>query len=542
MSVTERTPLLSPPASQSPQNRTLLFVGLWSLIFISSADGTIVATLISTIGSSLESMQFSSWIGTAYLLTFCGFTPLYGRLANIFGRRASILFAGTVFGVGTVLCGFATNMAQLMAFRTLAGVGGGMTVVGSIIISDSVPLRSRALYQGFANIVFALGAATGAPIGGWLGATIGWRAAFVCQAPFLLLALFLLYREVREPPLITADADKSSFAAKLGRIDYVGSASLVLALLSFLVGMHFQTTAGYGWSNPRVWGCLLTSAVITCTFIVIELYVAPEPVMPIRMLKRASHAILRTPGFSNLTKFLLHVFNFSTIYNTPLYFTAARMRTSTDAGVHLIPLSVTIVLGSLFTGWYMQRTGRYWGIQAFGGAMLVVTSVGLAFWDADTPEWILYTTLVPFGFGFATLSTTTLLALISSVAQSDIAIATGLLYLCRILGQLFGVSLSAALTQALLARNLRERIVGPGAEETIIKILASTEYIRTLPSALQQIASASWMDALHVVFCCHIGLGVLVFLSVLPIEEKVLPSRIVDSDSESYGDGGRERR
>jgi MFS family permease len=81
-----------------------------SLAFISSLDGTIVATLISTIGSSLESMQLSSWIGTSYLLSLCAFTPLYGRLANILGRRPSILLAGTFFGVGTILCGFAQNM------------------------------------------------------------------------------------------------------------------------------------------------------------------------------------------------------------------------------------------------------------------------------------------------------------------------------------------------------------------------------------------------------------------------------------------------
>ncbi|KAJ7643072.1 MFS general substrate transporter [Mycena polygramma] len=533
MPATERTVLL--PASTTPrrQNRALLFLGLYSLVFISSLDATIVATLISTIGSSLESMQLSSWIGTAYLLTFCGFTPLYGRLANLFGRRPSILFAGTVFGLGTVLCGFATDMFQLILFRALAGVGGGMTVVGSIIISDSVPLRSRALYQGIANITFAFGGAVGAPIGGWLGAAIGWRAAFIAQAPFLMLAIFLLYREVREPPFITANVDKSSFAAKLARIDYVGSASLVLALLSFLVGMHFQTTAGYGWGNPRVWGFLAASAIITGGFVVIELYFAAEPVMPLRMLK------IRTPGFSNLNMFLLSVFNFSTIYNTPLYFTAARLRTSTDAGIHLIPFSVTIALGSVYTGWYMHKTGRYWWIQAYACLTLVVTSVGLAFWDATTPEWILYTTLVPFGFGFAALSTTTLLALISSVAQNDIPIATGLLYLSRVMGQVLGVSLSAALTQALLARSLRDRITGPGAAEIITKILASTEYIHTLPPHLQREAAASWMSALHMVFVGQIVLGMAVFLSALPIEENGLPGKMVDSDSDS--DGERER-
>jgi MFS family permease len=85
-------------------------VNSYSFSFLSSLDGTIVATLISTIGSSLQSMQLSSWIGTAYLLSRTASTPLYGRLANIIGRQPSVVFAGALFGVATVLCGFAQNM------------------------------------------------------------------------------------------------------------------------------------------------------------------------------------------------------------------------------------------------------------------------------------------------------------------------------------------------------------------------------------------------------------------------------------------------
>ncbi|KAJ7220245.1 MFS general substrate transporter [Mycena pura] len=528
MPETERSPLLPKgPPNEPRQNLVLLWIGIWSMIFISSVDGTIVATLISTIGSSLESMQLSSWIGTAYPLSFCAFTPLYGRLANIFGRWPSVLFAGTLFGGGTVLCGFATTMPQLIAFRAIAGIGGGMTIVGSIIVSDSVPLRSRALHQGFANV--AIGGAIGAPIGGWLGATIGWRAAFIGQAPFVFLALFLLWREIREPEFIL-NANRHSFCSKLKRVDYAGSASLVISLLCFLVGMHFQTTARYGWDNPRVWGLLAASVVVACAFIAIENHFAPEPVMPLRMLK------CRTPAFANLTMFLLSVFSFSTIYNAPLYFTAAHVRSSTDAGVHLIPLSGMIAFGSVYTEWYMHKTGRYWWLQIFACLTVVITSVALAFWDAATPEWILYTTLVPFGFGFAALSTTAILALISSVPTEEIPVATGLLFLSRVMGQVIGVLLSAVLAQALLARNLRASIVGPGSAEVIEKILDSTEYIHTLPLDLQQKAAVSWLGAIHVVFCCQIVLAALLLLSVLPIEENNLPGKVKKSDS------GAERR
>ncbi|KAJ6606035.1 MFS general substrate transporter [Mycena vulgaris] len=518
---TERTPLVAKvPAEATRLDFALLMTGIWSLTFISSLDGTIVATLISTIGSSLESMQLSSWIGTAYLLSLCACTPLYGRLANIIGRRPSILFAGTLFGVGTILCGFAKNMSQLIAFRALAGIGGGgMTVVGSVIVSDSVPLKSRGLYQGFANLLFGLGGAIGAPLGGWLGDTIGWRAAFLCQSPFLIFGLFLLYLKVREPALILAAASTSIFA-KLKRVDYAGSVGLVLALLTFLVGMNFKTTAAYEWEDPHVWGFLTTGIVLACSFILIELKFAAEPIMPITMLKR------RTPGFVALNNFLLSVLSFSTVYNTPLYFTAARLRTSANAGSHLIPNSVCVAIGSLFAGWYMRKTGRYWKLQAFAGLCVVGANLTLASWNANTPEWVLYTTLMPSGFGFSTTLTTTLLALIASVPRDDIPLATGISYLFRTMGQVLGVSLSATLTQTLLARNLRARIVGEGAADTIAKILDSTAYIHTLPADLQEKATTSWALALRTVFYCQIVLAVSLFLSALPIEEHSLPDTV----------------
>ncbi|KAJ7192291.1 MFS general substrate transporter [Mycena pura] len=452
-----------------------------SLIFISSVDRTIVTTLISTIGSSLESMQLSSWIGTSYLLSFCMFTPLYGRLANIFGRRPSVLFAGTVFGVGTMLCGFATNMSQLIAFRTIAGIGGGMTIVGSIIVSDS-------LHQGFANVIFAVGGAIGALIGGWLGVAIG--VVFIGQAPFVFFVLFLLYAFV-------LTVDRSTFSAKLKRIDYLGSASIVLGLLSFLVG----NTRAFGDVWPPGAAFSRSESAYSCAaFIAIENHFAAEPVMPLRMPKR--------------NMFLLSIFNFSTIYNTPLYFTATRIRSSTAAGVPLTPFSLTIAFGSVYMGWYMHRTGRYWWIHAFACLTVVVTSVGLACWSA------------PQGFGFAALLTTAIPALVSSVPKDEIPIATGALFLSRV-----GVSLSAALTQALLARNLHARIFGAGSAETIAKILASTEYIHTLPPDLQQKAAASWLGAARRV------LAAMMFLAALPIEENELPGQTADAAAKSRRPG-----
>ncbi|KAJ7590698.1 MFS general substrate transporter [Mycena floridula] len=521
---TEQTPLIpkGPEKEMSRRDFALLMTGLWILTFAASLDATIVATLLSTIGSSFESMKTSSWMGTAYLLSVCCFTPLYGRLCNIIGRRKSSIMAGGLFGFGTVCCGFAGSMNQYILFRAVAGMGGGgMAVVGSVIVSDVVPLKSRGLYQGFANLLFGAGAAIGAPLGGFLGDTIGWRAAFWIQAPLLIFGLFLLYVKVREPKSFTSSTSSTmSTRDKLKRIDYAGSGTLVMSLTTLVVALTFKSTGGYEWGDFQVWGCLVTSVVAAAIFLLVEIKLAAEPILDVSMVTQ------RTAGFVALSNFLLAVLSFSTIYNVPLYFTAARLRSASDAGAHLIPNSVAVAVGSLSAGWYMRKTGKYWNFQAIAGFGILVSNVRLATWNNDTPEWILYITLIPSGFGFAATLTTTLLALFASVPREQIPVATGLSYLFRTTGQILGVALSSSLSQTILAKELRKRIVGKGSEELIEKILDSTAFIRTLSPDLQEKAMASWALALRAVFYCQIALASLVFLSLLPIGEHPLPDTV----------------
>lgn len=117
----------------------LILTGLWSATFLGSLDGTIVATLLTDIGTSFEKSNMASWLGTSYLLSVCCFTPIYGRLCDIIGRRGAMMTALTFFGIGTIGCGFAPSMGTLILARAVAGAGGGaMMSVGSIIVTDQI--------------------------------------------------------------------------------------------------------------------------------------------------------------------------------------------------------------------------------------------------------------------------------------------------------------------------------------------------------------------------------------------------------------------
>ena len=145
-------------------------------IFLAAADQTIIVSTYAKIGSELHALNSTSWIATAYFLTLTTFQPLYGKFSDIFGRKPMLLIAYTIFGLGCLFCGLARTMPELIAARAFAGIGGGgMSTVVSILMSDIIPLRQRGSWQGYVNIIYASGAAAGAPLGGMLADSIGWR-------------------------------------------------------------------------------------------------------------------------------------------------------------------------------------------------------------------------------------------------------------------------------------------------------------------------------------------------------------------------------
>lgn len=145
-------------------------------MFLCALDQLLVVATYANISSDLQALNRTSWVSTAYFLTLTCAQPLYGKLSDIFGRKECLLFAYVVFALGCLGCGLAADIWQLILARAVAGIGGGgMNAVVSILLSDIVPLRDRGIWQGYMNIIFGAGTATGAPLGGLLAESVGWR-------------------------------------------------------------------------------------------------------------------------------------------------------------------------------------------------------------------------------------------------------------------------------------------------------------------------------------------------------------------------------
>ncbi|CAE6435084.1 unnamed protein product [Rhizoctonia solani] len=490
--------IVKPSAINSPSGTDLLWIlgGLWSAVFLGALDTTIVATLVSPIGSYFQKSHQASYLGTSYLLSVCCFTPLYGRLSDIMGRKGAMLLALSLFGIGTLLCGIATSMEFLIFARAVAGMGGGgVMTVSSISVTDIIPLKQRGLYQGLANILFGLGSGIGGPVGGWINDTFGWRTAFLIQIPILVLSAIVITFKVN----IKLPETKQTARQKLARIDYAGSFTLVVCVGSLLLGLSLKTGEDLKWSSPIVVSLLCLSAVFAVVFVLVEAKWAPEPVMPMRLLT------MRTPFFVAVSNFCMSCYAFSMLYNVPLYFSAVRLNSASESGLHLLPNAVGLVLiavscGSVFAG-MMRRTGKLYWLTIASAAGALLSAALISSWNESTHHLHLWLDIAFGGFGMSSLITSTLIALIASVDKKDYAVATG----------------------RLLVKFLEKGIQGPDAEKIIQSIRHSTAIIPTLDPPLRVVAIQSYQRALTTVFTCQVVLAFVLMLSCLPIEENPLP-------------------
>lgn len=481
-------------------------------IFLAALDWTIVTATYASIGSELNELQSTSWIATAYMLTTTSFQPLYGKLSDIFGRKACLIFAYVTFSIGCLLCGLSRNMTELIAARALAGVGGGgMTTLASIIMSDVAPLRQRGTWQGVANIVFATGQATGAPIGGLLADTIGWRWAFLSQVPLTLLAIISVSLS-----LTIHKAPDSNLKDKFKRIDFAGATSLVLAVFFLLLGL--DRGGNVSWHDKFTITYLALFGFFSVLFGFIEVKVAKEPFAPKRIVFNRSLIASYLCNFFSIAAVI------GLLFHVSLWFQAVKAFTASQAGLVLLPSIASSVMGSLGGGLIMQATGKYYALTVtallvgFAGCLVVALMTGVLAYSYV----VIIIGLFTMGLGNGTAITSTLISLIACAGPEDQAIATAVSYLFRSLGGVVGVSVTSTITQDNLRSQLLKRLSGENVDEIIDRVRKSLTSIHDLDPAIRVRVIDSYDTAIHIaLWVCVAGSG-LAAISSWFIKEKAL--------------------
>ncbi|KAI5982815.1 major facilitator superfamily domain-containing protein [Pisolithus albus] len=469
------------PLDTSRSTRYAILAGLWSATFLSVS----AVSLIPSISSEFNKSNEASWLGTSYLLAVCTFTPLYGRLCNVMGRRGANQLAVFVACLGTVACGFSGNMEMLVVARFVSFISTASLVSVSpirnsndtsrIIMSDMYSMRSRGLAQGFSSLFSGLGMGLGGPVGGLVNDLFGWRWAFIMQIPLFALSLTLT---TLQSALRNSDV--------LKRIDWGGSITLLIAIGSFLVFLSMKFSEDLSWSDPLVVASIILGIAFMAAFILVELCVSPEPVLASALLRQ------KVPVIVGVSNFLVAMCNFSVMYFFPMWFQTVVLTNASTAGLHLLPNSMAMSCGSLFAGYMMHRTGRYKMINILFGFSPFVGCLLITFIRENSGPLQSWLSIIPLGFGNAVVLQTTL--------DNLMAVGTGFSQVFRGLGQVSGVAVSSALFQSKLDCELRKRIYGPDATEIINSIRRSATLVASLSPDLQRAARDSYAVAIRDVF------------------------------------------
>ncbi|THV54270.1 hypothetical protein BGAL_0030g00020 [Botrytis galanthina] len=501
------------PNEQSTKRLVVTLGAIWVGVFLGALDSTIIATLSASISTSFNSLSLLSWLASAYLIANAACQPLSGRLTDIFSRRTGLIVSNVLFAAGNLICGLAKNEWVMIFGRVVAGCGGGgLMAISTFVGSDLVPLRKRGVVQGIGNICYGTGAGLGGIFGGWVNDTWGWRMAFLAQVPFIIVSGILVACLVNIPP-------KKSEKSKLSRVDFTGSFALVLTLVLLLLGLNSGGNI-VPWNHPLVYVSLPLSLVSLLGFIYIELYIASEPVIPVRLLAN------RTVLAACLTNWFVTMVVFMIIFYVPLYY-QVRGESTTASGMRLIPQSIGASVGSLGSGIIMNRTGKYKSISLITLTMLVIGTGLLATLDSNSPDWPIYVYLSLTGIGYGATLTTTLLAIISAVSHDHHSVITSASYAFRSTGSTIGITIASAVYQNILKSDLWEKFGDrPNAEEIIGRIRDSFDELNKLPEGWKEGVTESFMDAFRGVFLTALGFAILMAGVGSLMKQNVLHDRL----------------
>lgn len=492
--------------------------------FLSALDGTVVSTLMGVIASDLHQIPNMSWIATSYLLAAAACQPLYGKISDIYGRRPVLLCCAILFSIGCAITSLKSFHCVIIG-RFITGIGGsGFNTVTTISTSDVVPLRDRGLYQGFGNIAYSVGAASGGILGGFINDLFGWQFVFAIQVPLAAAIGTIFYLFFKLPAGSPGLGSSGNAAEKLKRIDFIGSFFLVLSLIMFLL---VASLGGQMFPYRSTECYLMVAGALVClfAFVYTELKVAPEPILPVTLFCD------RTILSAALTNWFVTMACFTYIFYYPLYLTAVIQLPSSKVGLRVIANFVGVSFGSVGAGLYMKKTGRYYNLNVVA---LLATWVGVFNFLLLTPKtstWKQMLAMVLPGWGYAVMLTVSLLALIAAVPVEFQSATTSIQYTSRFTGSTLGVSVASAIFQSLLGKNLRSQIpsviADPKTAAKIIKqALKDAEFAKTAPETIRNAIISCYDVAIKGAFGFAFATATLGLIASLFLREHKLHTSI----------------
>ncbi|KAH7322930.1 major facilitator superfamily domain-containing protein [Stachybotrys elegans] len=494
-----------------------IFLALAITSLLASVESTVVSTALPHISGALDAGENYVWFVNAYFLTGTACLPLFGQMADIFGRRWLTISIVAIFALGSGICGGATSTAMLIGGRAVQGIGGGgINLMIEMIVCDLVPLRDRGRFMGVIFAIFAIGTSLGPFIGGAIVENTSWKWVFYINLPvsgvsLALLAAFLHVNYERGPPTLQ----------RLRRIDYTGNVILISSVTAVLIALSYGGTL-YPWSAWQVILPLVLGVAGIAGFYFFE--TSPwcaEPMTPRRLFSN------RTSAAAFFLTFVHAMSSFWIIYFLPVYFQAVLLEAPTRSGVLLLPTVITIVPGGLISGFIMSMFGRYRPLHLVGFAMMTLGISLFVLLDQQSrlAHYVVFQIIAGIGSGLAL--TTLLPATQAALSEKDTASSTAVWSFVRSFGTVWGVSVPAAIFNSR-ADSLAYTITDPAIQGAVANgqaySHASSEFLNTLSLTSREQVVGVFADSLRTVWIVAVVITGLSFFVVFVEKEIALRS------------------
>jgi EmrB/QacA subfamily drug resistance transporter len=410
-------------------HRPLTVVALILSLFMGALEATVVSTAMPTVIGDLGGIQIYSWVFTAYLLTSTVSVPIYGKLADIYGRKPVLLFGIALFLVGSLASGLSSSMAQLIAFRAVQGLGAGsMQPIAITVVGDIFSLEERGKMQGLFGAAWAVAGLIGPMTGGVIVHYLSWHWIFFINIPFGIAAAILLVVALHE-----------SIEKKSHVLDIAGAVLLTACVTALLAATSSA-------SLPVTLGGLAASAVLFVAFVVVEKR-AVEPMLPIDIFKKPIIAV------SSVVGALIGGSMFASMTYLPLFVQGVLGGSPTEAGTAVTPMVIGWPLASAISGRLILKMG-YRPLIRGGLAITAAAAIGLAIFARRTGSiWELRGAMTLFGLGLGFANTALLIAVQTSVAWAQRGVVTASTMFVRTMGGALAIGVLGGVLRGALARD-----------------------------------------------------------------------------------------